>query len=224
MRKARLVVDTNQARSIPLTFRLRPRAGVVVAGLTLPPYILGEILLRGQAPRSETLARLRSHGSRIGLEPLVVAEQLATKSAAEIATFEPFPSLSDPLHALYRSLLHEDGPTLSPGADNWAHQVKSARLALSARFQSQSADARSQAKIGKVRRLSTFTEAMKAEGTLKSFVMSLLSSNGQRKMLVSEPETLYQAVMSNVFLRHFFHTWLFYTISLSSEASPQTDE
>jgi hypothetical protein len=68
MRKARLVVDTNQARSIPSILRLRPPTDVVVSGLTLPPYILGEILLRGQAPRSDTPARLRSHALRIGLE------------------------------------------------------------------------------------------------------------------------------------------------------------
>jgi hypothetical protein len=54
-----------------------------------------------------------------------------------------------------------------------------------------------------------------AEPALRTFAVSLLTSNGKRGMAVSDSNELYRAVMTNPYLRHFFHVWLFFTISLT---------
>ncbi len=149
------------------------------------------------------------------MEPIVVAEHLAKLSAAEFAGFEPFPQPGDDHDQLYSTLLYEDGPTLSCDAANWARQTKDARLALTERFKSQSADARTVAKRNNVRKVNTFADALAAEGALQSFVFSFLSSEDKRTMVVSDKKTLFRSVMTNPYLRHFFHAWLFYTISLT---------
>ena len=64
-------------------------------------------------------------------------------------------------------------------------------------------------------KMETFRDALAAEPALRTFAVSLLTSNGTRRMAVSDPDELYQAVMTNRYLRHFFHVWLFFTLSLT---------
>jgi spore maturation protein SpmA len=71
-----LVVDTNQAGLIPSTLggaRLADGAD----GLTVPPYILAEIVRLGEYGRRDTLTALRRHKVRIGLEPAQVFDGCA---------------------------------------------------------------------------------------------------------------------------------------------------
>jgi hypothetical protein len=219
----RLVVDTNQARLIPSTIHWEGAGRVT--GLTLPPYILAEILLRGAGPRRDTLERLRSHNIRIGLEPAVLTDRIAGMSASQIETFEPFHSPNDDHDAL-RPLLYEDRLTVSPAAQQWARETKDARLRISRQFIGQSKRARDSTKENRARRVRTFGHAllaMEASGSaLKSFVYSLLSHEGRKPPAISGQDEFYQAVVANVYLRHFFHGWLFYTLSLSRMWADQT--
>jgi hypothetical protein len=144
---------------------------------------------------------------------VAVAERLARLPAEAFAAFEPFPTPGDDDDELYGRLLWEDRSRVSSGAATWARRVKDARLALSERFKLQSAEARAVARGH--RKLTTFSEALAAEPALRRFAASFLSSDGRRRMVVSDPKELFQAVMSNPYLRHFFHVWLFFTISLT---------
>jgi hypothetical protein len=83
-----LVIDTNQSRRIPSVVnpgRLTGRA----EGLSLPPYMMAELLPRGQLPRSETLAAFAAHRVRIGVEPSMAIEVAAQLGAEEIPLSGP---------------------------------------------------------------------------------------------------------------------------------------
>ncbi len=108
-----LVVDTNQSRRIPA--ELNPVGFAALAeGLSLPPYMMAELLPRGQAPRSETLAAFAAHPVRIGVEPSMAIEAAAQLSTEHLPSFWPFPAPGDEIESDYRRLLSEHGAVVTP--------------------------------------------------------------------------------------------------------------
>ena len=85
-----LVIDTNQSRRIPPVLN-RDRLAGKAEGLSLPPYMMAELLPRGQTPRSETLAAFAAHQVRIGVEPSMAIEAAAQLGAEDLPAFWPLP-------------------------------------------------------------------------------------------------------------------------------------
>lgn len=215
----RLVVDTNQARLIPAMLR-RDRPTGRTVGLTLPPFMLAEVLLRGHGPRQDTLEHLRAYAVRIGLEPALVVETLAGMRESQISRFEPFPAHRSDLDRLYRRLLREDGPTVDPRAAQWARTVKASNLKMASMFVRQSMKARDAIRRQRIPKADTFADAVAAVATapdsfLESLVVSTISNGGRRALTVTDPQRLYRAVLRNPHLRHFFYALLFYITGIS---------
>jgi hypothetical protein len=211
----RLVVDTNQARLIPATLRSDRPTGRA-RGLTLPPYVLAELLLRGQAPRKDTLRRLRSHHVRVGLETVMVYETLARMHDWEIQTFEPFPAPGDDFDRASQSLLREDGPRVSAWAEQWAQDTKAANLTMVCGFLDAATISRRELRQTNSPKFRDFGEVVRgvAHPVLKRGVMRVISDDGRRGVIVTDPDALYYAVMKNPNLRRFFHASLFYDVSI----------
>src|SRR4029453_16894861 len=81
-----IVIDANQAWDIPPGLSgsgVAPKA----EGITLPPFVLAELLLLDNPkPRLKLLALK----TRVGLTPFDVMGQLASFQVSEIVSFKPF--------------------------------------------------------------------------------------------------------------------------------------
>jgi hypothetical protein len=153
-----LVIDTNQARRIPEA--LRPgRITERAAGLSLPPYLLAEVLQRGVGPRGDTVSRLTAHPVRFGVEPMSVFDMVARLNANQIPRLKPFASPGSPLAQRYGQLL-DVAPTAGEEAANWADRLMLDNQRIAARLSEQSRLARLRAKREGVTRATTFPDVL----------------------------------------------------------------
>jgi hypothetical protein len=211
-----VVVDTNQARRLPIALRSGPE-NQPAAGLSLSPFLLAEILLRGEQPTRETLAALQRHNYRIGMQPSEMLDLVAITPAAGVAALSPFPSSDSELAALSRMLFDERHGAAARG---WAEKVKASHLALCGHLETLAALARTRLRRLKVERLLDFSAALEGLATgpdsfLPSLVNRTVRNNGGRSVVESDPDVLYRAVMANPYLRRYFHGLLYYIVSIS---------
>lgn len=136
-----LVIDTNQARLIPESLR-RGRITGRSKGLTLPPYLLAEVLKRAEGPRADTLARFAAHAVRVGVEPSLLIETVAQLKANQIPAFIPFPAAGDDLERAYRALLSQSGPVVGDAYAKWAAAVTAKHQGFVAGFAQRTQKAR----------------------------------------------------------------------------------
>ena len=207
----RLVIDTNQADRLPAILPAR------FVGLTLSPFLLAEVLLRSRCPRIETLGLLSQHDITIGIQPAEMLDIVASLRADAIPELTPFPAPNSELDHLSRRLLNEAG--YRPAA-NWAKRVKASHLKLCGGFVALSARARKEIKRERIKRLGSFPDALEqlAQGP-DSFLGSLVNTSvrhkGRRSVAVQDADALYAAVMTNPCLRRYFHSLLYYVVSIS---------
>jgi hypothetical protein len=211
-----LVVDTNQARNIPLTLR-RGRITGRARGLVLPPYLLAEVLQRGPEPRRETLAALSRYPVRIGLEPSVVFEAVARLAPNQIRGFEPFPASGSVTANRYAELLNEVGPTVSGPALRWARDVSADSRRFADRLTRQAMAARQRFRENNVGRVGNFDELRPMMDGVDSFVGRLVVEALSEHRVEPAPslESVYRAVLRNAHLAHMFKALLYYLISVS---------
>lgn len=206
----RLVVDANQAGRVPATLP----AGF--AGLTLSPFLVAEILLRGPGPRTQTFAVLAAHDLTIGMQPRELLDNIALLQAADIVRATPFPTPNSEVHALSRRLLNRSD---YPQAVLWAKKVKASHHKLCRNFASMAARARKSIKEQRIRKLNDFTEVKQvlAQGS-ESFLGSLVNTTvrkGRPRVVIQNRQALYDAVMMNAYLHRYFHALLYYVVSVS---------
>jgi hypothetical protein len=213
-----LVIDTNQARRIPRWLNIERCAGKA-EGLSLPPYMMAELLPRGQAPRSETLAAFAAHRVKIGVEPSMAIEAAAQLGADDLPAFWPFPAPGDEIESDYRRLLKEDRPTVTLGLTRWAETVKRNHHAFMTGMEARGIGARQKLKELNVGTIEDFAEALKMTNGPDSFIGSLIvttfTNGGKRKAAISDPAELVQAVLENPYFRHFYHAILYYIVSVT---------
>ena len=207
----RLVIDTNQANRLPASLPAR------FVGLTLSPFLLAEVLLRSRCPRIETLGLLSQHDISIGIQPAEMLDLVAPLEADAIAKVTPFPLPNSELDQLSRRLLNE--PDYRPAAE-WAKRVKASHVKLCGGFVALSTRARKEIKRQRIKRLANFPGALEqlAQGR-DSFLGSLVNTSvrhkGRRSVAVQDADALYAAVMTNPYLRRYFHSLLYYVVSIS---------
>lgn len=207
----RLVIDTNQANRLPASLPAR------FVGLTLSPFLLAEVLLRSRCPRIETLGLLSQHDISIGIQPAEMLDLVAPLEANAIAKLTPFPVPNSELDQLSRRLLNE--ADYRPAAE-WAKRVKASHLKLCAGFVALSTRARKEIKRQRIKRLANFPDGLEqlAQGR-DSFLGSLVNTSvrhkGRRSVAVQDADALYAAVMTNPYLRRYFHSLLYYVVSIS---------
>lgn len=213
-----LVIDTNQARLVPEKLR-RGRITGRAKGLTLPPYLMAEVLKRAEAPRVDTLARFNAYPVRIGVERWLVMETVAQLRANQIPNFIPFPAPGDDIERGYRTLLVQSGPTLGAGQAKWAATVTKNHQDFTAGFAQRTQKVRRELTRRNVGQVDDWDEALKMakgpESFIGSMVVTTLTNGGGRPVVEKDPAVLYRAVMKNPFLRHFYHAILYYIVSVT---------
>lgn len=213
-----LVIDTNQARLVPTVLR-RGRITGRTKGLSLPPYLMAEVLRRGEAPRADTLARFNAHAVRIGVEPWSVMETVAQLKANQIPNFIPFPATDNDVEKSYRKLLKQSGPTVGAGPSTWASTVTTNHQTFMAGFAQRTQRVRREFARRDVGQVDDWDEALEmAKGPdsfIGSLVLTTLTNGGRRPVVEKDPAVLYRASMKNPFLRHFYHAILYYIVSVT---------
>ncbi len=218
----RIVVDTNQAYKLPGGPNAT-KARLSVEGITLAPYVLGEILLRTKP--QPTLTALRNFADiRLGLEVGHVMEKVAGLTETEIVSFEPFSLPSSPEYNLFMQVLTNPSPQIV----GRAKQIKNNNRAfcgkmynLSERFRTKVQNLRLKAPKYCDMNQALVNHGAEAQSFLGSLVVSSISNGSQRSVTVKDPELLYQAVMRNHHLARFFKTILYYTLSFARVWRPQ---
>jgi hypothetical protein len=213
-----LVIDTNQSRRIPAA--LNPERYTAKAeGLSLPPFMMAELLPRGQTPRSETLAAFAAHRVRIGVEPSMAIEAAAQLGVADLPAFWPFPAPGDEIESAYQRLLNENTPVVTPALARWGETVKQKHHAFMTGMEARGIGARQKLKERNVGTVEDFDEALKMTNGPDSFIGSLIvttfTNGDQRKVAISDPAELVRAVLANPYFRHFYHAILYYIVSVT---------
>jgi hypothetical protein len=185
--------------------------------LTLSPFLLAEILLRGEQETRETFNVLQQHNYRLGMQPAEMLDLVAGTPADGIAEVTPFPSPDSVLAALTQMLFDE---RRAATARTWAQAVKASHLAFCGRLETFAASARAGLREIGVDRLRDFHGAVEGlasgpESFLGSLVNTTVRNNGERAVVEGEPGALYSAVMANPYLRRYFHGLLYYIVSIS---------
>jgi hypothetical protein len=214
-----IVIDTNQTWDIPSGL-YESGAAPEAEGITIPPFVLAELLLLDNPkPR----LKLSAFKTRVGLTPSDIMGQLASLQVSEIISFKPFLSTQFPYQEQIASMLRD--PT--PSHKRWAETCKESNRKFGSRMQSTSKrfrnlirDMVAKGKFPEVPKFSNFEMLMSTVGTgassfLGSVVIDSISENGQRPMIVNDPDEVYVAVMQNPYLSRFFKTILYYIISFS---------
>ncbi len=211
----RAVVDTNQA----LKLTSRSTGGDpsrALSEIALAPYVLAEILLRGNP--EPTLTRLRAFTVRYGLEPVKALETVATLTETEIMAFEPFAVPGSATYEAFRTALYDP----SPQHVEWAHRVKADNLSFCGLMFERAQCFRRKLRERKIQnpRFEDMAEALLQAGTsatsfLGSLVLSSISNDFCRKLAVREPDLLYGAVIRKQYLGRFFKTIFYFVLSFS---------
>jgi len=207
----RFVIDTNQASLLPSGQR---RALAV----SLSPYVLSEILLRGNP--SPTLELLRTFDIHLGLETSDVMVELAQLSPQGIKVFEPFPVPGQKYRQNYeamRAALYGR----AQGHPEWAHHIKSGHLEYCTSLQEKAKRFRKRVRdcgMGD-QKFSTLEEAVSElastpDSFLGSVILGSITNDGKRPTQ-TDPAELLRAVLSNQYLGRFFRVQLAYYVSIS---------
>jgi hypothetical protein len=84
-----VVIDTNQV--IRMTALPKQHLGAEIEGISLPPFVLGELL---RSNNRQPLARLAEYSVRIGMTPGEVMARIAPLRRSQIVNFRPFHNLA----------------------------------------------------------------------------------------------------------------------------------
>jgi len=207
----RLVVDTNQASLLPI----QERGGLKIS---LSPYVLAEILLRGNP--EPTLQRLRPLDIRLGLEISDVLVELARLSPGEILEFEPFYVPGQHHRKNYEGILDALNGR-RPEHLPWAQYIHDNHLEycgslveLSKRLRQRLRDE------GKGKsKISSFEEAFSGlastpDSFLGSVIVGSITLDGARPAQ-APPAELLEAVLANQYVGRYFRMRLAYHLSIS---------
>lgn len=205
----RFVIDTNQASLLPSKRAL---------AVSLSPYVLSEILLRGDP--SPTLELLRTFDIRLGLETSDVMVQLAQLSPQEIMTFEPFPVPAQSFRQDYEAIRKAiDAPR--PAHIHRARYIKDRHLrhckslVESARIFRRHLRERGMAN----HKFSTFEQALSElastpDSFLRSVIIGSITHDG-RRTTKAQPAELVDGCISNQYVGGLFRAQLAYHICIS---------
>lgn len=210
-----LVVDNNQVGKLLAT----PAPSMLTepaTGVTLAPFVLAEILWRGNPALS--LARLQNLPIRIGLQPAAAIGAVAALSEDIIPGFEPFPDGADPEYADMQGALTRP----LPHHVDWAQRVKQNNLTFCSSLISPAVGFRSKIRskgLGDMK-FRDMEHALADHGQgkdsfLGDMVVNSISRSARMKIAISNPDGLYAAVMGNPYLGRFFRMVLCYVLSIS---------
>jgi|GEM_PF-6422741 len=205
-----VIIDTNQA--IRMTGLPQQYLGAEIEGIALPPFVLGELL---RSNNHQPLARLAQYAVRIGMTPGEVMARLAPLRRSQIVAFQP-------LHDLTTQQVHEF--LLSPPVvkakefmESATTHIRTGGQVLKAANEKVRQALRSQGRDPRQHKFSgmSYASQVLAHGrtsVLETWLMQFVSEGGIRDVRANS-RALYTGAMANPYLRHYLHTFLWYTIS-----------
>jgi hypothetical protein len=212
------VIDTNQASRLPQQY-LFTGTKQVRKTLTLPPFVLGEILLRINP--EPTFERLKGFDIRCGLDLGDTMRAIAPLSEVDMAKFKPFvnPFFNEPYRRFYSAL-----EEIKPAHRQWAQQMKNNHLQFCGDMFQRAIIVREQLRrrnVGNVERFRDLNDALRQLPSFRDLVVASVTNGGARQPRIANVETLYESVMGNSFLRRLWNSILFCLVSWSRQWQEQ---
>jgi hypothetical protein len=212
------VVDTNQAARLPQQYQLTG-TNQVKKQLTLPPFVLGEILLR--ANPEPTFERLKGFDIRCGLDLGDTMRAISPLSEEDLARFNPFVNpLFNEAYRRFYSALEE----VKPKHREWAQRMKDGNLQFCGDMFQRAILVRKQLgrrNIGVVERFRDLNYAARQLPSFRELVVTSITNGGARQPRIANADALYQSVMGNPFLRRMWNSILFCLVSWSRQWQEQ---
>jgi hypothetical protein len=205
-----VVIDTNQA--IRMAGLPQQYLGAEIEGITLPPFVLAELL---RSNNHQPLARLAQYAVRIGMTPGEVMARLAPLRRSQIVAFHPFHDLTtqkvhefllSPPVAKAREFMESATTHISTGGQ----VLKAANEKVRQALRSQGRDPRQYKFSGMAHVCQVLAHGRTS--VLETWLMQFVSEGGIRDVRANS-RALYTGAMANPYLRHYLHTFLWYTIS-----------
>jgi hypothetical protein len=212
------VVDTNQAARLPLQYMFTG-TNQVRKQITLPPLVLGELLLR--ATPQPTFDRLKGFDIQCGLDLGDTMRTISRLDEAEMLKFKPFVNLAfnKPYERLYSAL-----DVVRPVHTDWARKMKEGHLQFCGGMYDRAVVVREQLRRRSeagIERFGTFGDAVRQLPSFRELVVTSITNGGQRQSRIADAAVLYDSVMRNPFLRRLWNSILFFLVSWSRQWQEQ---
>lgn len=200
----RVVIDTNEVASFVRTSGLSALQTQQIS-VVLPPLVWAEIVLSPYY--DQRLSALAEYNLMFGMDLHEVHARLSCLSEEQIASFDPVISPNSVRHEkLMLSLLQSPDELIAQArrlkndaAGGSAHTVARIRG-----FNKSYKDAKSRGQLTTAQKFVTIDDAMQAFGKgLETQLVNDVTSDGTRPMRAASAESLYHAVMSNMYLSRF---------------------
>lgn len=200
----RVVIDTNEVASVVRTSGLSALQTQQIT-VVLPPLVWAEIVLSPY--HKQRLSALAEYNLMFGMDLHEVHAHLSCLSEEQIASFDPVISPNSVCHGrLMLSMLQSPDELIdqarrlkNDAAEGMAHMATHIQH-LNKNYK----DAKSRGQLPAAQKFDTIDDAMEAIGKgLETKLLHDVTSDGGRSMRASSAESLYQAVMSNMYLGRF---------------------
>jgi hypothetical protein len=215
-----IVVDTNQA--IRMKVLPEPSLGANIEGISLSPFVLGELLRSNNRRPLENLAK---YPVRIGMSPGEVMDLIARRRRSQIVTCRPFlnlPTMQVREYLLSPSLQQdrerEFVDTVKTHIDTTGKVLRSAAEKVRNAIRRRGGNPRDYKFDGMADARQRLANGRK--NVLESLLLQFVSDGGSRDIRAN-PRALYTGAMANPYLRHYLHTFLWYTVSILQSWSSQ---
>ena len=205
-----VVIDTNQAIRMPEL--PQQYLGAEIEGITLPPFVLAELL---RSNNHQPLARLAQYTARIGMTPGEVMSRLAPLRRSQIVAFRPFHDLT--AQEVHEFLLSPPVVKAREFMESATTHIRTGGQVLKAANEKVRQALRLQRRDPRQCKFSGMSHACQvlAHGrtsVMETWLMQFVSEGGIRDVRANS-RALYTGAMANPYLRHYLHTFLWYTIS-----------
>lgn len=227
----RIVIDTNEAaalaRSTAQGALNRKRITVV-----LPPLVWAEILLSPY--HKQRLSALAEYDLMFGIDLHEVYEHLSCLSEEQITSFDPVISPNSVRHEKLLLSLLQSPDELIDQARRLKNKAAAGMANTAAHIQAFNKiykDAQSRGQLTTAQKFVTIDDAMQTIGKwLETQLVSDVTSDGGRPMRTASAESLYRAVLSNMYLDRFMrllvcqhvgygHAWHDETLNIDPSAN-----
>ncbi len=203
-----VVIDNNEAKRIPVPSRLCAN----FEGITISPFVLAELFKH--PPNRKYIKNLAQYPVRLGMTPGEVMYQVALLRRSRIVAFRPFHNQAS--EQVQKMLLDPPEQKMQEHvAETTTHIYRGSGVFKSVKQEIHDA-LRSQGQEPRDFKFAGFADALQKLATgpgnvLEGWLMKDVSEGGTRSVRTS-PRALYMGAMQNPYLRHYYHTYLWYRL------------
>src|SRR5712692_7940349 len=203
-----IVIDNNEAKRLPVPPVSYQDANI--EGVTISPFILKELLCH--PPNRKYVEKLARYPVRLGMPPRGVMRRIVSLPRSQIVTFSPFYDLTP--QEVQWVLLDPPAQWLKKFVAEVDTYIKTSSKFLNSLQRKVRHDLKSR---GYHPKFADFTEALQKlalgpDNLIERWFMQIVSADGLSSVGIC-PQELYMGAMDNAYLRHHFHTVLWYMLS-----------